>query len=109
MFLILLCGIGATHGLRFLITHKRMTSSGDGHQGREVEVQDKHLEGIICLNFIVHLNMCLNMRLIIVQHGGVIYESSPSEHFKKYFKFEESMNMTTVLNSNELIYAFAPS
>ena len=53
--------------------HERMTSSGDRHQGWEGQVQDKHLEKIICLKLVVHL-VTMDMwrhALMKLSHSGV--------------------------------------
>ena len=51
MFFLCLCGLGVSHGLaskeRFQAAYVWMTSSGDGHRVRGVQVQDKKPE-VIC-------------------------------------------------------------
>ena len=58
---------------RFHIAYERMTSSGDRHQGWEGQVQDKHLEKIICLKLVVHLVIMDMWRcsLMKLSHSGV--------------------------------------
>ena len=40
---------------RYHIARERMASSGDGHQGCGVQVQEEHHEEIICLELADHL------------------------------------------------------
>jgi hypothetical protein len=59
--------------VRFHIAHERMASSGGCHQGSEVQVQDKHLEKIICLKLVIHL-VIMELRgcaLVKLPHSGV--------------------------------------
>ena len=58
---------------RFHIAYERMTSSGDRHRGWEGQVQDKHLEKIICLKPGVHLVIMDMWRcsLMKLSHSGV--------------------------------------
>ena len=58
-------------------------SSGDRHQGCEVQLQEKHLKEITCLELATLLEIKasedeLNRASPIVAYGGEIYESSPS-------------------------------
>ena len=60
MCLVLLCGVrdlpkGLHSKGRLHIARERMSSSGDGHQGCGVQVQEEHHEDIICLELADHL------------------------------------------------------
>jgi hypothetical protein len=55
------------------IAHEKTTSSDGCHQGWEVQVQDKHLEKIICLKLVIHLVIMELWRhaLVKLSHSGV--------------------------------------
>jgi hypothetical protein len=91
----LLCFVGlgilfwlALNGI-FHIAHERMVSSGDRHQVWEMQLQDKHLEKIICLKLAVHLVVMYLWRCMLMKlsHSG-LWESTLEVFTKQQWSSE---------------------
>ena len=88
MCFLCLCGLGASHGLaskeRFRVAYVWMTSSGDGHQVRGLQVQDEKPE-VICFEACgPHHDKCacedgLKLRPPSLQYEETFRVSSPSD------------------------------